>query len=329
MQKTLRRVGKVLGVLFVSVLGLVVLAYLIGAVAKANLKRNYPIPGKMVDVGGYSLHIDCVGQGAPAVLLISGTGGTAVVWSKTIEAISETNKVCYYDRAGIGWSDTQPRAKTFEAMAEELNVLITQAGLNDDLVLVGHSVGGIIGRHYAQKYPEKVVGMVLVDSANEKQFLRFPPEIRASARKSMASITLLKLLSATNILALVPSMIPSETNASEEENNTHKALLITNPYFVSQMELEIGLQLNAQTRPVDTLGDIPLIVLSHSVPSPGLPGDVSEPYESAWQEIQLEHSMLSTNGKLVKVENSGHNIQLDRPDVVIEAIQEIAGQIGH
>lgn len=316
-------IKKVLGILVVSILGILVLIVLAGAGATANLRKNHPMPGELIDVGGYALHLACAGHGSPTVLIIAGTGATGVAWSTVIADLAHTNKICYYDRAGIGWSNTEPRAKNFAVMVDELHALVDNARLNDNLLLVGHSVGGIIARQYAKKYPEKVAGIVLVDSAQEEQFLRFPPAIREQGRKALAAMSMLNILKSTNLFALAPSLIPNETHASDAVNNAQKALMITNPYFLNQVELELGLQLDPQASPVDSLGELPLIVLSRTLADPDIPEAARAQYEAVWQELQKEHALLSTNGKLILVANSGHNIQLDRPDVVVAAIQDL------
>ena len=118
-------------------------------------------------MGGYSLHIQCVGTGSPTVVLDAGLGGTSLDWNLVQTEIGPTTQVCAYDRAGMGWSDTGPAPRTPGQIARELHTLLTNAGIPGPYVLVGHSAGGKNVRMFALQYPDEVAGMVLVDARSE------------------------------------------------------------------------------------------------------------------------------------------------------------------
>lgn len=124
-------------------------------------------PGQMVDVGGFRLYLHGSGKGRPAVVLLSGMGGTAAGWSRVQTGVARFTRVYSYDRAGEGQSEKSPANPSLQQTVTELHRLLLRAGVKGPLVLVGQSWGGPVARVYAHQYPEAVVGMVLVDTTHE------------------------------------------------------------------------------------------------------------------------------------------------------------------
>ena len=159
----------------------VIIAIAIGAVgatyetvAQARAQRDYPAPGALYDVGGHRLHIDCVGTGSPTVVLQNGLGGMSALWSRVTDEVSRTSRVCSYDRAGQGWSDDVDAPQDGVAIADDLHTLLDRAGETGPYVLVGHSAGGPYNMIYADRYPDDVAGMVLLDSMSPDSFTDLP-----------------------------------------------------------------------------------------------------------------------------------------------------------
>src|SRR5438876_7275525 len=132
-------------------------------------RRHYPMPGSLVDIGGYRLHINCNGHGSPTVILDSGLGDNFYSWRKIQPQIASLTHVCSYDRGGLGYSDRSPLPRTSQIFAEELSKLLANARIPPPYILVGHSLGGANIRVFAAKYPSSVAGMVLVDSVHPDQ----------------------------------------------------------------------------------------------------------------------------------------------------------------
>ncbi len=132
--------------------------------------RRFPPPGKMVDVGGYSLHLYSTGEGSPTVIMEAGTAGCCLMWCKVEPEVAKFTNVGTYDRAGMGWSDAGPMLRTRQQIVDELHTLLKNAGIPGPYVFVGHSFGGLLVRHFANEFPRDVAGMVLVDSVHENQF---------------------------------------------------------------------------------------------------------------------------------------------------------------
>src|SRR5215207_2765747 len=166
-RRIVRGIGRGLATLFmlIAILALAGISY--EAIAARGDARRYPPPGQLVDVGGYRLHIQCVGTGSRTVVLDAGLGGSSLDWNLVQPALGRTTRVCAYDRAGMGWSDPGPQPRTPRQIADELHTLLTNAGIAGPYVLVGHSLGGKNVRLFALAYPEQVAGMVLVDARSE------------------------------------------------------------------------------------------------------------------------------------------------------------------
>ena len=127
-------------------------------------------PGRLVDVGGYRLHMFCRGSapsGGPTVVLSAGSGDLAIDWWRVQAALADSSRVCAYDRAGSGWSDLGPEPRTLRQEAAELDLLLKRAGERGPYVLVGHSLGAQVVRLYQAEHPREVVGMVLVAPTHE------------------------------------------------------------------------------------------------------------------------------------------------------------------
>ena len=127
------------------------------------------MPGRLVDVGGYRLHLNCTGTGAPTVVLLNGLGETSPLWARVQPAVAATTRVCAYDRAGQGWSDDSPNPADATTAATDLHRLLTAAGESGPYVLAGHSSGGVHALTYTHLYPNDVAGVVLLDSASPRQ----------------------------------------------------------------------------------------------------------------------------------------------------------------
>ncbi len=154
----------------VALLVLAVAGSIYQAIATERAERAYPPPGEMVEVGGYSLHIHCVGQGSPSVVLDAGSGEMSAQWVWVQQEVSGTTRVCAYDRAGMGWSEMGPEPRDAKQISSELHTLLEGADIEGPYVMVGHSFGGLYMQTYAARYPEEVAGVTLVESSHPDQF---------------------------------------------------------------------------------------------------------------------------------------------------------------
>jgi len=283
-------------------------------------RRANTMPGKLVDGGGFKMHINCIGDGSPTVILESGLGDTYISWRKVQPQIAKFSRVCSYDRAGLGYSESSPRPRTSEVMAEELHALLRSAGIAPPYILVGHSMGGFIVRLFASLYGTEVVGMVLVDSSHPDQDNRFPPELRNMEGTWLREAEFLEFTTPFGIPRLM-GLCDEEPAQRAAECNFHTAR-------EGVAELKAFPQSAAETAATGPLSDMPLAVLSHDPdkPSSELPPDLAKPTNEAWEKMQEELAHLSTRGTQIIAKKSAHYIQIDRPDLVVEAIRKIVEQ---
>ena len=145
----------------------VLLVILVGAtyqgVATALERRRFPHPGRMIDVGGHQLHLYCVGQGAPTVVLEAPATTMSWVWAWVQPELAKTTRVCSYDRAGLGWSEAGDAPFAPQEVAPELNALLLKAGERGPFVIAGTEFGAALATLYAARYPDDVAALVLVN----------------------------------------------------------------------------------------------------------------------------------------------------------------------
>jgi pimeloyl-ACP methyl ester carboxylesterase len=163
----------------------------------------------MVDVGGYSLHINCVGQGSPTVLLDGGSGEMSADWVWVQQEVSDTTRVCAYDRAGMGWSEMGPEPRDAGQIPSELHTLLSKAGIEGPYVLVGHSFGGMYMQMYAARYPDEVAGVALVDSPTEPDQFSPRSEARDGDEPQEQSFAVVSLLARLGVVRLLSKLDPA------------------------------------------------------------------------------------------------------------------------
>ena len=257
---------------------------------KASNERQSFTLERLVDLGGRRLYIKCSGEaraGMPVVVMDAGMGSTSADWSSVEPNVSQIARVCSYDRAGVGKSDRAPQPRTSQDIVNDLHNLLAKAGLNPPYVPVGHSLGGMNARLYASEYPKEVVGMVLVDSThedeNDRMLAVLPPEILKKAKPEDMIIR------------------------SAEDIDFNRSV--------------------AQIRAANWHSDIPLIVLTRGSATFN-PNDYAVPslapkFEQIRLELQKELVRCSSRGRQIIAEKSGHYIQRDQPELVIDAIRQV------
>jgi pimeloyl-ACP methyl ester carboxylesterase len=307
-------------ILFVFLVILVLAGFLYENVSEARDRRFNPMPGQRVDVGGFKMHIHCTGQGSPTVILESGLGDTYVSWRMVQPQIAQFARVCSYDRAGLGFSDSSSQPRTSKVMAEELHALLAAANVAPPYVLVGHSMGGFNVRLFSSLYRNEAAGVVLVDSSHPEQENRLPPELKNMEGSWLREAEFLEYT--------MPLGIPRLLDLCETDPVPRTAECNFHSQRENVAELKAFPESAAETAAAGTLGDLPLAVLSHDPekPSADLPGDLAKPTNDAWEKMQEELAHLSTRGTQAIARGSAHYIQIDRPEVVIAAVRTTVDQ---
>jgi pimeloyl-ACP methyl ester carboxylesterase len=297
-------------------LGFTLLFVLVAQVARARLAARPP-PGQRVDVGGRAVHLWCTGEGSPTVVLEAGLNDGAVQWSLVQAGLR--GRVCSSDRAGLGFSDLAPHPPSLEHAVDDLHAALTAAHVEGPLVLVGHSYGALVVRAFQVRYPERVVGLLLVDPAHE--VLLDEEALLSRALEDTASqFASLSWLSRLGLLALWPEAIPDRGLAGDALAQ-YRARLAAGPYFeAAGAETRHFTKSLAAARALPSLGDVPLVVLSRgrADPLPGLTPAEAERWEATWTRGQLTSSRLSTRSRHVVAPGAGHQLPLEAPELVIE-----------
>lgn len=202
---------------------------------EAGDAERYPPPGQLVDVDGNIMHIYCVGEGSPTIILESGSGGFSVQHTAIQNQLREDTRVCAYDRAGMGWSEPRPEARTAWQISHELHTLLDNAGIEPPYILVGPSLGGLFVRAFAAEYPDETAGLALLDPTYEGD-LAGSQSVSAGFYTFFGRIGTLRLFS----VAMCPGCSPDGAAAMGHREDT---------------------QLERCGQP-GTLGDTPLVVIA-------------------------------------------------------------------
>jgi pimeloyl-ACP methyl ester carboxylesterase len=280
-----------------------------------------------VDIGGRKLYLECRGQGSPTVILESGAGDRADVWSRdnlrpdgartmVLPGVAAFTRVCAYDRPGtIGGvnrdlgpngplffpsrSDSIPQPRTTRDKVADLHALLRVADIPGPYVLVAHSAGGLVVRLYASIYRDEVVGMVLVDSTHEDVWLRFQEALTPAQWAEFEALTV------TN-----QEMLDAYPEAER--------------WYTAPLADDATTGQVRQSRANTPLHPMPLVVLAHGIPfAAPFPGWPSDKMEGIMTILQEDLAKLVPNAHYAVATKSGHNIHQDQPELVIAAIREV------
>jgi pimeloyl-ACP methyl ester carboxylesterase len=300
------------------------------AAASAADLRQYPAPGQLIDVGGHRLHIYCLGQGEPTVVMEAGLSGWSTDWIRVQPEVAKSTRVCTYDRAGYGWSDPGPLPRDSQQVASELHILLSKSGINGNIILVGHSQGGLFVQYYAKTYPQQVAGIVLVDSVHPEQSLSMQADVRKKYEGELRALTLLtKILAPTGLLRLAGQ---SETIIADKLPSEYQAMarslgFQSKAYRALDEETAAFEQSQAEVREAGPLPTVPLAVISSSLVQNFPPGFTEGSIKATWDELQTDLGESATLPRVI-ASKSGHYIHLDQPELVIQTVLEIVKIVG-
>lgn len=295
---------------------------------RADAERFAP-PGRLYEVDGLTLHLDCRGRGRPVVLMEAGLTTGSWSWGPVFEAVAEHTEVCAYDRPGMGWSEPINRLADAAEVAARFNALIGTAGLEGPYVLLGMSAGGVYVREYYHRYPDDVAGMVLVDSSHEQQGHRLlPMEAQADVERMVGLCAWLQPLGVIRATDALSSLF-GEVAVSDEARPLLMSRVNQSHYCASILAESRSFKGEVyDAEPPAPLGDLPLVVLSQGAETRGNEAfGLTAAQREVWDVLQMELAALSTRGRRLVAEDSGHMIQLEQPAIVIDAVVELVGRL--
>lgn len=314
-----RRVFAWLASGIITAVGMVLLA---GALARAAIQRESKPPGQLVNVGGRLMHINCQGSGETTVVLDAGLMDFSVLWTDVQSRVAEFTRVCSYDRRGLGWSEPGSLPRTSHVVVADLRDLLEAAEIGPPYLLVGHSYGGLNARRFAQRYPQLVSGLVLVDAAHVDQLRRIPvlDSSRSIVTRQFESLTRLNML---GMLALRRGAIPAR-GLAEEPARQYRSVLAATAYFRGALSELDAMPASFAAQPEDSVTlTVPIVVVSRGRAEllPHVRG--GEDLEQEWRVMQREFLALSNRSTQVVATNSAHDIHIQEPQVVTDAIRSV------
>lgn len=286
------------------------------AAAAAPYAKPAP-PGRLVDIGGRRLHVECKGPaGGPTVVFEAGLSQYTAhgTYGKAQDLIAAFAHVCTYDRAGLGWSDPAHGARTHQVMVADLHALAAADGWHGPFVLVGHSIGGLLARLYAATYPDQVAAIVLVDATPEA-YLYTPAAVQG--RKDIVAQIDTGLSKAKGDLPIVP--FPAGTPAEV-------MMAFTPPILRTVKEEYLAIDRVPAARRVPggygRLGDMPLVVIRR-----GKTANPPSEEDLRWRRLQEGLAGLSSNSRTIVATQSGHVVPYEAPDVVADAVRQVIDRL--
>ena len=311
------------------------------AVGEDNRILPYAEPDQLIDIGGRRINLQCMGTAnGPTVVLMAGIFSWSLVWYKTQAVIAQKTRVCAFDRAAYGFSDPASQPQIISEVVEDLHMALKAGAIPGPYVLVGHSLGGLEARIYAQRWPKEVAGMVLVDTSPAAEGLideTQPDFDEAAGREKYTSYMI--------HCAFLAMRGPFESSSSEFEYCSGATLpsdtpaefrkiwpqFFTADYFAAKASLMSGLYTHLyDSADHNRLGAMPTVVLSIE-----RPWDIKTPagarlvrsYGKIWNDLHQDLARLSSRGVHKIIKGSGHQIQLDKPQAVIDAVDEVLRQL--
>jgi pimeloyl-ACP methyl ester carboxylesterase len=295
-------------------------------IAEAADKRRFPPPGHIVDVGSRRMHILAMGSGSPAIVIVPALGANVLEWVRVLRATSAETTVCAYDRAGLGWSDPQHGTMTVDGMADDLRALLKAADIAPPYIIAGHSMGGIVARRFQSRYPGHVAGMLLIDSSHEDQARRLGDDdawygFKRAARRQLRILGVRRIAARIGLVGGLDAAGLAWETAPEYTGSAKAVSLSTNQRRAVVQEMLLLARPQGQPQ---NLGALPLTVLSA-----GSASRRKWATWAAWCCLQDELAALSSRGAHMYAVNADHNVHLDDPEVVVQAIQDLVDRYRH
>ncbi len=301
------------------IIGLPIVGAIYQAIATARDRRNFPPPGKLIDVGGHRLHLHVTGTdtGKPTVILEAGMASFSSNFAWVQQELEQVTRVVAYDRAGLGWSDSGPKPRDAQRSAKELCAALQRAGITGPYVIAGHSYGGLVVRAFADLYPNEVVGMVLIDASHPDQWAHIPAakggRLIATSNRILGVLAHFGLLRFWNPESKLIDGLPAR------QYSEMKAFLALPRQWSTGADglLVWESMTRAQINNARSLNDMPLAVLS-----------VTEQamYAEVLTALQAELPKLSSNSLHRTVEGATHDglvCKRENALVVADAIRQV------
>ncbi|MEH6891259.1 alpha/beta hydrolase [Bacillus sp. JJ864] len=278
-------------------------------------KNETKEPGSIVKVDGRSVHAIISGEenGNPTVILDAGLSGNCLAWCFVQPELSRFTRVVSFDRAGYGWSDTKSGLSTSQEIVNDLKMALDKMGISPPYILVGHSFAGLNMRLFASRSPNEVAGIVLIDAVHENRYLKEEMNTDRSQQyvKSLKQMRLGYITSTIGLPRLLKIPVGGRSLPAQVQNHVKHVGYTPGAYEAVYKEMLYSEESAKQVKRAENLREnLPVVVISSNNSDP------------IWKEQQQLLCQLTNCTKHIQTEN-GHSIQLENPEVVINAIKEL------
>jgi len=275
-------------------------------------------PGKLVDVGGFNLHINSSGEKSnkPTLVIESGAGASAASYHWLDKKLNNTMRVVRYDRAGLGYSDESNTPRDPKTVVQELHSLLEKSGERPPYIMAGHSLGGLHIRVFTQLYPDEVVGMIFLDSSHPDQLKR----MKMPAFDSMTPILqIYSVLADMGIVSAIDALfgpIMTGEGLPTDVNDEMADILKNGKHFRGQIkEMEFLGSAFQQSKTIRNFGSTPIRVFTAAGEIPEMNkvimrkmGMNPDTFQPKWFKMQKEIAEISTNGKQINIDGNHFSI---------------------
>jgi pimeloyl-ACP methyl ester carboxylesterase len=292
----------------------------------------YADPGDLVNIAeNRRLNLRCVGDGAPTVILEAGANADSTTWFRVQPLIAVRTRVCAYDRAGYGFSDEGPKPRTLDADVADLRALIQAANVRTPVVLVGHSLGSNIARRYAQLHPGDVAGLVLVDPPEQNLGAYLPAEWKVQDTAITAQrdqfLDRCEQGALAGRLAAPPPELQACLRAAPSWMSERVAASVAahkqRPVYWRTLRSELtenAAIFGSAVPPEESHGATPVVVLAAGNADASVPEGIRKGMQAARAATHDAIAASSRRGRIQHVADSSHDMQLDQPQAIADAV---------
>jgi pimeloyl-ACP methyl ester carboxylesterase len=286
--------------------------YIYQNVATASDKNNYPPPGRLVNVNGCRIHVQIAGEGTATVILEAGLSAMSSVWGWIHPEVAKFTQVFSYDRAGLGWSDRADVPFSGLNVATQLHDILQASGISPPYVVVGHSMGGLLVRIFADLYPDEAAGMVLVDASHPDQYTR-NPDIRRFMNSGFKLLRKIPILTKLGYVRLTGCLNCQADGLPGRQRAEAHVFLSSHSHFCTTLHESLAWEkICSEVRRAGNIGNKPLAVLSAGRDL--LPGSL---------ELQGDLGTLSSDSTHRIIEGATHVTLITHREHALSVVESI------
>lgn len=290
--------------------------------------HRFAAPGRLVDIGGRRLHLLCLGAGSPTVMFETSGLGTVLQYQAVMRELADQQRVCAYDRAGLGWSDPSPLTATANNLEMDLDALLHKAELTGPYIFVASSAGGLTVDLHLRRHSAEMAGVVWVDALSG-DMVEPLPELKHLARAACAGY-IASWFGVPRLLDVLGILKEGGPEAQRSAALTYRTQSLRVACSMASAFNESAAQIRSAPSAAST---IPTAVLVHGIPrgiDPTATASELEQFEPKW--IAAQHALAARfdGAGLEVISDSGHLIALERPDIVARAVRDLVARAhGH